>query len=270
MTLDYTRTWEVMNELESVTSKICSAREILESALNALENHKYNKAEALMYAVDEYLQYYLKDFDEKFKTAWSETVVKLHKKDEELFDSVLREREYYEPSMPPWGHSDLEYLANDILTKDRMSNFPGEQYTDEELNAMCDKAEQDQITFCGKDNSSEECKESWGDFWNDSPSYYFNTSDNYITYGNYNEFGVLRGGDSEDVVIFGEPKTDKVKKWILPVQEMENGDSMEQEYFIQLPDDLLEQVNWKENDELNWEDNGDGTFTLRKVNCVVF
>jgi len=42
--------------------------------------------------------------------------------------------------MPPWGHSDLEYLANSILTKDRISNFPGEQYTEEELNAMCDKA----------------------------------------------------------------------------------------------------------------------------------
>jgi len=43
--------------------------------------------------------------------------------------------------MRPWGHSDLEYgLANDILTKDRISNFPGEQYTEEELNAMCDKA----------------------------------------------------------------------------------------------------------------------------------
>jgi hypothetical protein len=23
----------------------------------------------------------------------------------------MREKEYYEPSMPPWGHSDLEYLA---------------------------------------------------------------------------------------------------------------------------------------------------------------
>jgi hypothetical protein len=43
--------------------------------------------------------------------------------------------------MRPWGHSDLEYLiANPTLTEDRISNFPGEQYTEEELNAMCDKA----------------------------------------------------------------------------------------------------------------------------------
>ena len=28
------------------------------------------------------------------------------------YDAVMREKEYYEPSMPPWGHSDLEYLVN--------------------------------------------------------------------------------------------------------------------------------------------------------------
>jgi len=43
--------------------------------------------------------------------------------------------------MPPWGHSDMEYLANSLLTEDRISNFPGEQYTEEELNAICDNAE---------------------------------------------------------------------------------------------------------------------------------
>ena len=213
MTLDYTRTWEVLNELESVTSKICSAREILESALIALENHKYDKAEALMYATDEFLQYYLKDFDEKFKTAWSETVVKLNK-------------------------DQYSYLANDVLTQDRVSNFLGEQYSEEVLNAMCDKAEQDQITFSDAKKINE-------DFWSDYPHSYYTT----------------------DTITFNMPeKENKVKKWILPVQEMENGDTMENEYFIQLPDDLLEQVNWKENDELHWEDNGDGTFSLRKVN----
>jgi DNA-binding MltR family transcriptional regulator len=45
MSLDYDDVWKSMNELESVTSKICSAREILDSALDALENHKLEKAE---------------------------------------------------------------------------------------------------------------------------------------------------------------------------------------------------------------------------------
>jgi hypothetical protein len=208
-----------------VTSKICRAREILESALIALENHKYDKAEALMYAADEFLQYYLEDFDRKFKTAWSETVVKLNE----------------------------SYFANDILTQDRVSNFPGEQYTDEELNAMCDKAEQDQIKF-GFDTMN-------------SPSSYYN--DDYIHFNIDPAGNDLTGmfSDYDNVMPSATQRDmDKVKKWILPVQEMENGDTMENEYFIQLPDDLLEQAGWKENDELNWVDNKDGTFTLTKTN----
>jgi hypothetical protein len=146
-----------MNELEMVTSKICSAREILECAIEALESGKREKAETLMYAADEFLQYYLNDFDEKFKIAWGETVTKLKQED---------------PCMPPWGHSDLEYS---ILNND------------------------------------------------------------------------------------------KVVKWVLPVEEVENGDTGEQEYFITFPDDLLEAANLKEGDDVEWVDRNDGTFILRKV-----
>jgi hypothetical protein len=42
-------------------------------------------------------------------------------------EEVMKEKEYYEPSMPPWGHSDMEAL----------------RYTEEELNMMCDKAASD-------------------------------------------------------------------------------------------------------------------------------
>jgi hypothetical protein len=122
--------------------------------------------------------------------------------DEELYEAAIKEREYYEgkdDGMRPWGHSDLEYLANDILTKDRISNFPGEQYTDEELNAMCDKAEADE-------------------------------------------------------------KKDKVVKWILPVEADPSG-----EYFFTLPDDLLEAADLKEGDTVEWIDNGNSSWTIRKV-----
>jgi hypothetical protein len=52
------------------------------------------KAETLMYAADEFLQYYLADFDVKFKDAWKETVVACSN-----------------DHMPPWGHSDMESLS---------------------------------------------------------------------------------------------------------------------------------------------------------------
>lgn len=84
MEIDYLKVWDTMNELEMTVSKVCSAREILECAINALENHKLDKAEALMYATDEFLQLYLKEFDSKFKDAWENTVTKLKDKEYDL------------------------------------------------------------------------------------------------------------------------------------------------------------------------------------------
>ena len=111
MSSNYQKIWNTMNDLEMVTCKVASAREILDSAVDRLQEHQYDKAETLMYAADEFLQYYLEEFDRKFKDAWTETVTKL--KQQEIDDC-----------MPPWGHSDMEAL----------------KYTDWELDAMCNTA----------------------------------------------------------------------------------------------------------------------------------
>jgi len=50
-------------------------------------------------------------------------------------------------------------------------------------------------------------------------------------------------------------KKDKVKKWILPVDD---------DYNITFPEDLLEQTGWKEGDTLQWIDQGDGSFKMIK------
>jgi hypothetical protein len=89
--------------------------------------------------------------------------------------------ENYEPSMPPWGHSDMEAL----------------KYTDEEMNAMCDAAE----------------------------------------------------------------KEDKFTKWIIPVEV----DGPSGEYFITLPLDLQDASGIHEDDQIEWVDNGDGSYIIRKV-----
>ena len=169
MTLNYQKIWDSMNSLEAASSKICSAREILDSAIISLESGNREKTETLMYAVDEFLQYYLEEFDRKFKDAWEETVTKLKQE----------ERDDY---MRPWGHSDMEALS---------------QYTDEEMDAMCDNA----------------------------------------------------------------AKEDKVVRWQLPVEE----DTVNGEYFITFPDDLLEAANLSPNDEVEWVEQEVGTFLLRKI-----
>jgi hypothetical protein len=49
------------------------------------------------------------------------------------------------------------------------------------------------------------------------------------------------------------------KHWTLEVQQHEDGD-----YFIEFPDDVLAEANWKEGDVIEWIDNKDGSWTLRK------
>ena len=131
MTLNYHRVWSTLNDLEMVTSKISSAREILDCAVDRLQEHQYDKAETLLYAADEFLQYYLEEFDRKFKDAWAETVTKVHQEEYSVSSTCDKddtsqeckgawnsfwEENYYpkevkDDCMPPWGHSDMEALS---------------------------------------------------------------------------------------------------------------------------------------------------------------
>ena len=154
------KVWETMNELEMVTSKICSAREIIDAAIDRIQEHQYDKAETMMSAAYEFLGYYLDEFDEKFKLAWQETVVKQKEQEED-------------PCMPPWGHSDMEYLIKN--------------------------------------------------------------------------------------------KKDKVSRWVLPVEEIKIEETDEIEYFITFPDDLLEAANLNEGDQIEWIENGNGSWIMKKV-----
>jgi len=119
------------------------------------------------------------------------------------YEDVLKERDYYEPSMPPWGHSDLEYMIANPS-----------QYTEEQLNAMCDKA--------ASDEEKEQCQE-------------------------YN----LREAEYYD----------NKKKWVLPVEL----DGPSGEYFVTFPEDLQQVSGIHAGDEVQWIDNKDGSYTLRKV-----
>jgi len=114
--------------------------------------------------------------------------------------------ENYEPSMPPWGHSDLEAL----------------QYTEEELNAMCDAAKKQE-------------------------------KQRQMTYNEAIAAGWTMTADGFWI------KEDKVKRWVLPVEYIDD------ECFVSFPEDLLEAANLKEGDQINWVDNGDGSYMLSKV-----
>lgn len=187
-----TKVWDAMNELESVTAKICSARDICDTVAELIAKQDYNKAESLANAAYEFLGYFLQDFDVRFKNAWKTTLDVADVAD----NSVSIQDQKYE----------AQYLANDLLTQDRNSNFPADlmppwghsdmealKYTEEELNAMCDAAE--------------------------------------------------------------------AKTWTSPIEV----DGPSGEWYITFPDELIEKVGWGENDTLEWINNNDGTFSIKKV-----
>ena len=177
MPIQYQKVWNTMNELEGVTSKVCSAREILDCAIDAHQEGNHEKMERLLYAVDEFLQYYLAEFDDKFKDAWKATVGDLRDGD----------------AKPPLQ--------------------------------------------CDKDDPSPECQKSWNDFWEEH--YY---PEEYQ----------------------GSTVSSVKKKWILPVEEVKDEDTDENVYCVSFPDDLLEAANLKEGDLVEWVDQGDGSYLLKK------
>jgi len=53
-----------------------------------------------------------------------------------------------------------------------------------------------------------------------------------------------------------------MKAWTITVEE--NPDNPE-ELILPLPEDLLKEAGWAEGDSLNWTDNNNGTWSLKKV-----
>jgi len=201
MTVEYQKVWRTMNDLEMVTSKICSAREIIDAAVDRIQEHQYDKAEMMMSAAYEYLEYYLQEFDDKFKLAWQATVGDLRDGDSKTPLTCDKDD----------LSSECQGAWNDFWEE---NYYPEEykQYTDEELNAMCDKAE--------LNAEVEQIRQEGGYEWT--------------------------------------PNVSK-KKWILPVLQSQ------EDYYVEFPDDLLKAANLKEGDEVEWVDNENGSYTLRKV-----
>ena len=127
---------------------------------------------------------------------------------------------------------------------------------------------------CDKEDTSQECKQSWSDFWEEN--YYPEEHQQYteeeldamcdkaeaeerVRMLTHQE-SIEAGWSLSDEGIWMSPqKEDKVKKWVLPVEYIDD------ENFVSLPDDLLEAANLKEGDVVDWIDQGDGSFKMIKV-----
>jgi bifunctional DNA-binding transcriptional regulator/antitoxin component of YhaV-PrlF toxin-antitoxin module len=102
---------------------------------------------------------------------------------------------------------------------------------------------------CDKDDPSPECKKSWNDFWEEH-YYPEEVKDN----------GMRPWGHSDMEYLVANSKKDKITKWQLPIEV----DGLSGECYVNFPDDLLEAANLKEGDMVEWFDNGDGSYILKK------
>jgi len=93
------------------------------------------------------------------------------------------------------------------------------------------------LSFCDKDDTSEECKKSWNDFWVED----------------------LHRTDYTDEELDAMCAAAEVEQEETKIEETD-----ETEYFITFPDDLLEAANLAEGDQIEWIDQGDGSFKLVK------
>jgi hypothetical protein len=139
---------------------------------------------------------------------------------------------------------------DDFWEQQDYRKLQSQQYTEEELNAMCDKAASDQ--------EKEKCRE----YNLREAEYYDKRAKLDATYDEMIAAGYEMTADGFWIL---SQKEDKVIKWQLPVEV----DGLSGEYFVCFPDDLLEAANLEEGDQIEWIDNRDGSYTLRKLSQTV-
>ena len=132
MTVDYQKVWSTMNDLEQVIAKVISAREMIDIANECCSTNQQERAEAMTVAAYEFLGYFIEEFDEKFKLAWQATVCDLRSGD--VKEPLTCDKDDQSPECKG---------AWDSFWEEQYYPEEHQQYTEEELNAMCDKAELD-------------------------------------------------------------------------------------------------------------------------------
>ena len=164
------------------------------------------------------------------------------------------------------------------------------QYTEEEMDAMCERAStENDKEKCREynlreaeyynqraklDAETEAIKAAGGYEWTPDPQ----VSRNDSTRLKYENGWVYESPDGGKTVTKRRPgslektvvkadgySTSERKHWTLPVEEVRDEDTGEDEYCITFPDDLLEAANLKEGDSIEWIDRGDGSYEMRKV-----
>jgi bifunctional DNA-binding transcriptional regulator/antitoxin component of YhaV-PrlF toxin-antitoxin module len=135
-----------------------------------------------------------------------------------------------------WDEWEETYYPEEVKTENEKFDYTA---TGEKFTRVSDYPSKNGVSNLEYTKAKIEANSAWNDGW--TKEYYQKIVDKY------------------------EGKQDKVKKWVLPVEETKVAETDETEYFVSFPDDLLEAANLKEGDQVEWVDNGDGSYLLKKV-----
>jgi len=153
----------------------------------------------------------------------------------DLIKGVVDEQYHYHKH-----HTGRCYELLALLNGNGKGHIPAyDEYLEKKENLVCDK-----------DNPSPECKKSWTSFWEE---HYYPEE--------VKDDGMRPWGHSDLEYGIANQKKDKVTKWQLPIEV----DGPSAEYFVTFPDDLLEAANLEEGDQIEWVDQGDGSYLLKKI-----
>jgi len=166
-----------------------------------------------------------KDYSLEKLQDWVHDAMDSNASPHEIYSAIresVREDYYYHKNYASRAYGLLELLSGHRpVAEYKGSTVSSVQYTEEELNAMCDKA--------ASDDEKQKCQE-----------YNLREAEYYT-------------------------KQDNPKRWVLPVEETKIAETDETDYFVTFPDDLLEAADLKEGDQVEWVDQGDGSYLLKKV-----
>ena len=207
-------------------------------ALNCEDLTPEDIYDTIVKCVDEGVEYHKKYLTKSIELL---SLLKGHRPFNSIFE-IDTSLDHIDASKKPGISSTTQRDWNDFWEE---TYYPEEhkQYTEEELNAMCDKA--------ASDEEKDTCRE-----YNLREAEYYNKRAQLDA--DYEAIKAAGGYDWTPL-----PTKDKVKKWRLPVQQS-NVDGVD-DYYIEFPDDLLEASGLKEGDSIEWVDQGDGSYLLKKV-----
>jgi hypothetical protein len=181
--------WEAMNELDYTPQHFLNLKYTLNAAIDAIQHRDYDMVEKLHNVAMDLADHYCDVFEKKFQVAWSATL----------------------------DVADIADNSTSIQDKKYMT-----QYTDEELEAMCNAAES--------------------------------------TKRHSLEAQLSDAIDDDDEYLQALSELNKNKTWVVPIEQ-----TPDDEYLITFPDELVVKVGWVEGDTLEWIDNKNGSFTLKKL-----